>query len=621
MSTIIDPDAWKLGWYGKFAPFSELTDDDRELEPFGIRNRKLPLPLALQTHSRPGHTDAVPVAAIDHMVSTEAGIFATGPWLDPAAVPETSRAIALVAAGIARPSLDLVRGRSMVVEPKVGEDGRGISHYLSALCSGATMVMQPAFDGTYIRMRPASAYSAQMRETLTASGFDGELLVVDGTFALTGTTSWRSMPIAGRETPFNADQAVARIMQWANGNDAKLRSMHLIVRPEYTVGTRDRYVFPIGDIIDGRPHLVFHAIYSAAAILNGAHGGVKGVSDAERTSIQNIITQIYQRMGQAFQDPGLEAPWARRAKLPENTRTASAGVAPVAPPDTWFTTPEPDRPTVMTITADGRVFGHLAAKDTCHVGLGQLTGECVKPPRSGNGYQSFHTGTVLTASGRTVKVGRITVDTTHPVGAAGARLDAVTAAAHYDNTGTCAAIVRATDGKHGIWLSGALVPEADEAMAAKLRRHPPSGDWRRVGGNLELVAALAVNSPGYPVFGLDEEGVQLSLTASAAAGCLQDADPDTIGTMSDTDGEGQDDDVQADTTTTTTETTTGVDTQPPPAIDPEEFRRLFDERYREQRADADRLDGLRAQLYELGAEDTNRLAEQLKQLGPLDGES
>ena len=26
-----------------------------------------------------------------------------------------------------------------------------------------------------------------------------------------------------------------------------------------------------------------------------------------------------------------------------------------------------------------------------------------------------------------------------------------------------------------------------------------SGDWRRIGGNLELVAALAVNVPGFPI--------------------------------------------------------------------------------------------------------------------------
>ena len=32
-----------------------------------------------------------------------------------------------------------------------------------------------------------------------------------------------------------------------------------------------------------------------------------------------------------------------------------------------------------------------------------------------------------------------------------------------------------------------------------LRAGTPSGDWRRIGGNLELVGALIVNVPGFPI--------------------------------------------------------------------------------------------------------------------------
>ena len=32
-----------------------------------------------------------------------------------------------------------------------------------------------------------------------------------------------------------------------------------------------------------------------------------------------------------------------------------------------------------------------------------------------------------------------------------------------------------------------------------LKSAPMSGDWRRIGGNLELMAVLAVNLPGFPV--------------------------------------------------------------------------------------------------------------------------
>jgi hypothetical protein len=54
---------------------------------------------------------------------------------------------------------------------------------------------------------------------------------------------------------------------------------------------------------------------------------------------------------------------------------------------------------------------------------------------------------------------------------------------------------------------------------AELRRSPLSGDWRycpEVGG-LELIAALAVNSPGFPVTEV-VDGVQFSMTSAGMIG-------------------------------------------------------------------------------------------------------
>lgn len=617
----IDPTAWRRGWFSLLAPYTKKSDDDRGFEALALVSRKLPLPLSLQIQLQPQHMGSVMVGAITSFTQTEVGVFAAGSWLDPTAVPEVNRAIALAAVGLARPSVDLVKGK-IVAQPMVDEDGP-FMQYQSALCSGATIVAAPSFDSTYVKLVPDGGTKDEMAESLraalVASGFTGEVTFSEGSddtpdsmFALTGATSWKTIPIASRDYEFNADDAVRRIMQWANGNDAKIKSMHLILRPEYNVGTRDRYKFPIGDIIDGKPHLVFHAVYSAAAILNGAHGGVKNVTDAERSRLQSIITEMYQRMSKTFNDPNLVAPWVRRAKLPENKAsvTASAGIAPVKPPAEWFRTPEPDRPTRMTVTPDGRVFGHLAPKDMCHLGWSKATGECVTPPPSKMGYKAFHTGTVVASNGETIEVGRITTGTTHPVGATGASLSAAAAAHHYDNTGACAAVVRATDGKHGIWLSGVLTPEADEATAAMVRRHPPSGDWRDIDGNLELVAALAVNSAGFPVFSL-EDGVRKSLVASAAPGCLQEAGDDIIADMgSET--------VDAGTggNSTDAQQELGATESPVRIIDPDEFRKLLDEelgRRDERKALSDQLDAII-----LG--DWSSLSDQLDQLAPGDGE-
>ncbi|MEV4895107.1 hypothetical protein AB0K48_37590 [Nonomuraea sp. NPDC055795] len=73
------------------------------------------------------------------------------------------------------------------------------------------------------------------------------------------------------------------------------------------------------------------------------------------------------------------------------------------------------------------------------------------------------------------------------------------AVAHYDNTCAQIAVVRAGEDEHGIWVAGALIPGVTPEQVAELRRSPLSGDWREVRGRLELVAALAVNSSGFPI--------------------------------------------------------------------------------------------------------------------------
>jgi hypothetical protein len=187
-----------------------------------------------------------------------------------------------------------------------------------------------------------------------------------------------------------------------------------------------------------------------------------------------------------------------------------AGAAPMEPPAEWFQDPKFQGPTPLTITEDGRVFGHLAVWGTCHTAF---TGQCVEPPHSPSDYAYFRTGAVLTAEGREIAVGSITLDTMH----AGRSLTAADTLAHYEHTGKQTCDVAAGEDVFGIWLAGALRPGLPKDKVRTLRASPISGDWRRIGGSLELVAALAVNSPGFPVprpQGLVASGAMQSLVAS-----------------------------------------------------------------------------------------------------------
>lgn len=193
-----------------------------------------------------------------------------------------------------------------------------------------------------------------------------------------------------------------------------------------------------------------------------------------------------------------------------------ASAAPVRPPRAWFSDPGLPGPTPFTVTEEGRVYGHLALWGTCHT-THAMQGECLEPPSSQAGYAHFRTGAVLTEEGDEVAVGRITVNTTHP-DTKGGGLTPQAVTMHYDNTGSAAAYVAAGEDQYGIWVAGTVRPGASREQVRVLRASPLSGDWRRIGNSLELLAVLAVNGPGFPVprpSGLVASGRLVALTASA----------------------------------------------------------------------------------------------------------
>lgn len=166
--------------------------------------------------------------------------------------------------------------------------------------------------------------------------------------------------------------------------------------------------------------------------------------------------------------------------------------APIAPPSSWFTRPDLDEPTPLTVSDTGKVFGHLAIWGTCHTGY---PGRCVTPPSSPTGYSQFLTGGLVTEEGETVAVGQITIGTGH----ADEHLSRAGVIAHYDNTGLAVADIAVGEDAHGIWFSGSLRPEVTPEQVRALRAAPLSGDWRQIGAGMELFAALGVNGPGFPV--------------------------------------------------------------------------------------------------------------------------
>jgi hypothetical protein len=185
------------------------------------------------------------------------------------------------------------------------------------------------------------------------------------------------------------------------------------------------------------------------------------------------------------------------------------------PPLEYFT-----RPTdVVPVTVDGdRVYGYMATWGTCHIGLPG----CTTAPSSPSGYAHFLRQEQPTATGESVPVGVLTVGGGH----ADPSLGVVPAMAHYDDVGSAVARVMAGEDEFGIWVSGWIPPYADRSKVQQLADLDVSGDWRRTGGALELVAVCAVNTPGFPVL----RRVHFSLQRGQATLIGQfKVDPPTLG--------------------------------------------------------------------------------------------
>lgn len=188
-------------------------------------------------------------------------------------------------------------------------------------------------------------------------------------------------------------------------------------------------------------------------------------------------------------------------KNPFEMLVASAG-GPLNPPRDWFFTPEPDRYQPMEVTADGRISGHIAPFGQCYLNDGKT---CETAPRSNTvpPYKSFHRTEAECGDGTRVACGFLTMGTKHE--RALFSVQPGQAMDHYDHTGTIGAKVRCSNGVHGIWASGALLPGLADRELAILQGPEVSGDWRRwqdpEDGSwhaLELLGLLAVPVPAYP---------------------------------------------------------------------------------------------------------------------------
>lgn len=175
-----------------------------------------------------------------------------------------------------------------------------------------------------------------------------------------------------------------------------------------------------------------------------------------------------------------------------------------------FQDPELTELTPVFVDEKDRVFGHIAGWDTPHLNAGGVT-----PPRSRSNYAYYASKTVLTTDGF-MGTGALVIGTDH----AAKNLLWRDAVDHYADARLAWADVAVGEDDLGIWFAGVVRPGTSNEQVHAGRASALSGDWRNVGGSLELVAALSVNAPGFPIpraaSFAHEPGLVLSLTGAGA---------------------------------------------------------------------------------------------------------
>lgn len=565
--------AWKM----PLAVIGKPTGDGRQFDEGALSHRDLPLPFRYVAEDSGGHANAVIVGHISRIGKEKDGMLpGEGEFYDDEAWPDDVRNAATAARmftekKVIGPSVDLDQQEvEHVPEPKAyaawKKEQRGKLKAAKMAHAGKTggdcgcgdnpVMAEEAYDGPRLRMiragRMASATLVHIPAFAELSGH-ATLTPIDSSDPnVAGTTSsamiendaemagdpdehdYRDLPNRKKRNPkaviVNQDDE-----ELADGSGIWLTDVeHAEFATRRRLPSKNKASEPEMQGTDGEQ------AQGGGGIGGGTYADVTKVSVRAKLEDQDFVdpegrrfpiascadipdavssygranpkipmAQFKARLTAIAKRKGCEGSLPDSWKAGEKMAALMAGAAPVAPPRSWFDDPKLDGPTPLHITDDGQVFGHVATWGTCHVGIGN---SCVQPPKSLTSYAYFHTGEVKTDDGSRVPVGRLTYGGGH----AKPNLGYAAAAEHYDRTSNTGAYVRAGEDEYGIWVAGTLAPHADDDAVRQMRAAPLSGDWRRVGGNLEMVAALHVNTAGFPI--------PRVLTASGISGFPEDGE-------------------------------------------------------------------------------------------------
>jgi len=517
-------------WRGMLAPLDVPTGDGRRFLSSGVTNRPLPLPLKWQRTDSGGHDDSVTVGAIEAitictvgeaisqgLVSTDT-VAASGLADDLLAVwgsgtvftdvdaestrqlaEDAAEAMVLLTKKVVGPSVD--PGACSAIITLAGCDEELTDEQWDLyLYSEEEIDLEILFTEYEIAAATLVGIPAFAECRPFETGPEAEAVT-----AAVHRDGWDAMPLAARDTSWSGSDADQRVADWAgiggeNPDWTRYGSAFLWVDDSADPETKGAYGFQIADLVDDSLTIVPAAVFAAAAVLQGARGGTNA-PQADQDAMKEVLGGIYRRMAQEFDDDGIVVPWDDTAALVAAVSTVAAAYDLAA-----FADPHLTQVTPITVTDDGRVFGHIATHDVCHVGI---PGICKTAPVQSD-FGMFHR---YQLSGIDGGVGRITVGHGgHTCSCPKCRgtnddhacvsLTAGAAISHHDALHTVAWVRAFEDqANNAIVVAGVVSTEATIDDLAVLARQRVSGDWRSLGRGHELIEVLALSRehPGFPL--------------------------------------------------------------------------------------------------------------------------
>jgi len=141
------------------------------------------------------------------------------------------------------------------------------------------------------------------------------------------TPKFSNLPLAGRTRTFDNGEARKRVKKWAapSADDPDKIDEEKYSKAFFwydsSAGAKDDdgdklpdnvgdYKLIFADVIDGTLTAIPKAIFQAAAVMQGARGGVN-IPDSDRDAVKEHIEMYYDKMSKEFDDDSIVVPWEK----------------------------------------------------------------------------------------------------------------------------------------------------------------------------------------------------------------------------------------------------------------------------------------------------------------------